>query len=93
MERPVGAPAAFDEHAKLMFDLQVLAFQADLTRVITFMMSREASPRPYPRNRHSRCVSRPVAPRPVADKMGKYAKINTFHVTVRLLPRQAALHA
>ncbi len=42
MERPIGIPA-FEEHVKLMFDLQVLAYQTDLTRVITFMMSREFS--------------------------------------------------
>ncbi len=49
MERPRGGiPGTFAEHARLMFDLQLLAFQADLTRVITFMMSREVSPRTYP---------------------------------------------
>ena len=49
MERPSGGiPDTFAEHARLMFDLQVLAFQTDLTRVITFMMSREVSPRTYP---------------------------------------------
>jgi hypothetical protein len=48
MERPVGVPATFEEHAKLMFDLQVLAWQCDLTRVITFMMAREQSQRAYP---------------------------------------------
>ena len=37
VDRPVGIPTSFEEHAKLMFDLQVLAFQTDLTRVITFM--------------------------------------------------------
>ena len=45
MERPVGVPVTYQEHAKLMFDLQVLAFQADLTRVITFMMGREKTDR------------------------------------------------
>ena len=49
MERPIGGiPDTFAEHARLMFDLQLIAFQADLTRVITFMMSREVSPRTYP---------------------------------------------
>src|SRR4029450_11972215 len=45
---PVGAPAAFADHAKLMFDLQVLAFQADITRIVTFQLSRELSNRTYP---------------------------------------------
>ena len=48
MDQPVGVPARFEEHAKLMFDLQVLAYQADLTRVITFMMGHETSNRAYP---------------------------------------------
>ena len=47
MERPVGIPPTFEEHVKLMFDLQVLAFQTDLTRVITSMMAREKSTRTY----------------------------------------------
>ena len=47
MERPVGIPALYSEHAKLMFDLQVVAFQTDLTRVISFMMGREQTDRPF----------------------------------------------
>jgi hypothetical protein len=47
MDRPAGVPATFKEHAKLMFDLQLLAFQSDLTRVISFMLGREQSDRPY----------------------------------------------
>ena len=48
MDQPAGVPDSFEEHAKLMFDLQVLAYQADLTRVITFMMGHETSNRAYP---------------------------------------------
>ena len=47
MDRPAGIPATYDEHAKLMADLQVLAFQSDLTRVTTFLMAREKSERAY----------------------------------------------
>jgi hypothetical protein len=47
MERPAGVPPEFEDHAKLMIDLQVIAFQADLTRVITFMIGREGSNRSY----------------------------------------------
>ena len=47
LERPVGIPTTFAEHAKLMFDLQVVAFQSDLTRVSTFMMGRDQTDRPY----------------------------------------------
>ena len=46
--RPAGIPESFDEHARLLYDLQLLAYQADVTRVITFMYGREQSPRPYP---------------------------------------------
>jgi hypothetical protein len=45
---PIGIPESFEDHIKLMFDLQVLAYQADLTRVCTFMMARELSQRTYP---------------------------------------------
>ena len=44
----MGVPAAFADHAKLMFDLQILAFQADITRVVTFQLTREQSNRTYP---------------------------------------------
>ena len=47
LTRPSGVPESFDEHAKLMFDLNLLAFQADLTRVTTFMMGREQSDRSF----------------------------------------------
>jgi hypothetical protein len=46
-ERPTDIPETFDEHTKLMFDLQALGFQADVTRVFTMVMSRELSPRTY----------------------------------------------
>ena len=48
VEEPAGVPQSFEEHARLMFDLQLLAYQSDLTRVITFMMGREFSSRTYP---------------------------------------------
>jgi len=48
LDRPIGVPASYAEHAKLMFDLQVLAMQADITRVISFQLAREASTRSYP---------------------------------------------
>jgi len=48
MEQPLGAPPVFEDHLALMYDLQLLAFQSDLTRVITFMMQREGSNRAFP---------------------------------------------
>jgi hypothetical protein len=47
MERPASAPEAFEDHARLMMDLQVMAFQTDMTRVITFMLGRAGSNRSY----------------------------------------------
>ena len=48
MEQPQGAPPVFEDHLALMLDLQLLAFQTDLTRVISFMLGKEQSARPYP---------------------------------------------
>ena len=80
--QPAGVPASYDEHAKLMFDLQVLAYQSDLTRVITFMMGREISGRTYPE------IGVNEAHHPISHhqndqvKIATVAKINTFHVTL-----------
>src|SRR5436190_1470964 len=82
LDRPVGVPAAFADHAKLMFDLQILAFQADITRVITFQLTREQSNRTYPEIG----VADPHHPTshhgndPV--KVAKIAKINEYHVSL-----------
>ena len=80
MERPTGGiPATFAEHAKMMFDLQVLAFQADLTRVITFMMSREISPRSYPEIGISD-AHHALTHESKPDSVEKVIKINTYHM-------------
>jgi uncharacterized protein DUF1552 len=77
---PVGIPELFDDHVKLMFDLQVLAYQADLTRVIAFLMSREATQRTYPQ------LGIPDAHHGLSHhgndrvKLEKQAKIDTYHV-------------
>ena len=79
---PLGTPTAFDEHAKLMFDLQVLAYQTDLTRVVSFMLSREYSGRTYPE------IGVPEAHHPTShhqndpDKLAKLARINTYHISL-----------
>ena len=81
-DRPVGVPAAYTDHVRLMFDLQVLALQADITRVITFQLAREASTRSYPEIG----VSEPHHPLTHhggdAEKIAKMAKINEFHVSL-----------
>ena len=82
LDRPVGVPAAFADHAKLMFDLQVLAFQADITRIVTFQLARELSNRTYPE------IGVPDPHHPTShhgndpEKLAKIAKINTFHVSL-----------
>ncbi len=79
MERPSGIPDTFDEHCKLMIDLQVIAFQADLTRVITFMMAHEGSNRSYPsigvRDGHHSLTHHQND----QEKIAKVVKINTHH--------------
>ena len=80
MDKPTGIPDDFSEHAKLMIDLQVIAFQADLTRVGTFMIAREGSNRSYkqidvPDGHHS-VTHHQQDP----DKISKTIKINEFHV-------------
>ena len=82
VDRPVGVPAAFTDHANLMFDLQVLAFQADITRIITFQLTRELSNRTYPEigvaDPHHPTSHHGNDP----EKVAKIAKINTFHVSL-----------
>jgi len=82
LDRPVGVPAAYADHARLMFDLQVLALQGDVTRVITFQLARETSTRTYPEIG----VSEPHHPlthnNGNAEMLAKVAKINAFHVSL-----------
>jgi hypothetical protein len=82
LDRPVGVPAAYADHARLMFDLQVLAFQGDVTRVITFQLARETSNRTYPEigvpDPHHPLTHHGNDPR----KIEKVARINRFHVSL-----------
>jgi len=80
IDQPTGAPPIFEDHLALMFDLQVLALRSDLTRVITFMISKEQSARPYPQ------VGVPEAHHPlshhndVPEIVERMSKINEYHV-------------
>jgi hypothetical protein len=82
LDRPVGVPAAYADHARLMFDLQVLAMQGDVTRVITFQLARETSNRTYPE------IGVPDPHHPLShhgndpEKIARMAKINQFHVSL-----------
>ena len=77
---PVGIPDAFDDHVKLMFDLQVLAYQSDLTRVITFLVSREAAQRTYPQIGVSDPHHGLSHHGDDRAKLEKLAKIDAYHV-------------
>jgi uncharacterized protein DUF1552 len=80
LDQPQGVPAVFEDHLALMLDLQLLAFQSDLTRVITFMIGKEQSARPYPQ------IGVPEAHHPlshhndVADIIAHMSKINRYHM-------------
>lgn len=82
VERPAGVPASYRDHARLMFDLQKLALQGDMTRVITFQMARETSNRTYPE------IGITEAHHPLThhgndpEMITKMAKINEFHVSL-----------
>jgi hypothetical protein len=79
LDAPLGAPPVFEDHLALMMDLQVLAFQSDLTRVISFMLAKEQSPRPYPQ------IGVPEAHHPLShhnnipELIEKMSKINRYH--------------
>ena len=77
--QPAGVPDSFEEHVKLMFDLQVLAFQADLTRVTTFMLSRELSGRAYPQIGVSGGFHAISHHGNNPEKIADQAKINAYH--------------
>lgn len=78
MERPVGIPE-YDEHVRLMFDLQVLAFQSDLTRITTFMMAREKSELVYHQLGQTEPHHALSHNRGIADRMQQTANINIHH--------------
>lgn len=79
MAQPQGAPPVFEDHLAMMLDLQALAFQSDLTRVISFMLSKEQSARPYPQ------IGVPEAHHPlshhnnVPELIAHMSKINRYH--------------
>src|SRR5262245_59387016 len=80
--RPASVPASWEEHVKLMFDLQVLALRSDQTRIITFQLAREASTRTYPQ------IGVPEPHHPIShhandpEKLARLAKINAYHVSL-----------
>ncbi len=81
---PSGVPDSFDEHVKLMFDLQALAFQADVTRVFSFKMGRDASSRVYPESGVSKGFHPSSHHGNKPASVTEFAQINRYHVS--LLP-------
>jgi hypothetical protein len=79
IDQPQGAPPVFEDHLALMLDLQLLAFQSDLTRVISFMIGKEQSARPYPQ------IGVPEAHHPLShhndipELIAQMSKINRYH--------------
>ena len=82
LDRPMGVPAAYADHARLMFDLQLLAYQGDITRISTFQIARETSNRSYPE------IGVPDPHHPLShhgddpEKIERMSKINAFHVSL-----------
>jgi uncharacterized protein DUF1552 len=80
IDTPVGIPDSFEEHVGLMYDLLALAYQADITRVFTFMLSRELSQRTYPQigvtEQHHSVSHHGNDP----QKIGQNVKVNTYHM-------------
>src|SRR6516165_7782628 len=79
IDQPQGVPPVFEDHLTLMLDLQLLAFQSDLTRVISFMIGKEQSARPYPQ------IGVPEAHHPLShhndipELIAQMSKINRYH--------------
>ena len=82
IDQPAGIPDTFGEHARLMFDMMALAFETDMTRVVTFMMGREITGRTYAE------IGVPDAHHPISHhardpvRLEKLLKINQYHVTI-----------
>ncbi len=83
-EAPVGVPDSFDEHVKLMFDLQALAFEADVTRVFSFKLGRDASSRVYPESGVDKGFHPASHHGGTPKNVMEFARINSYHVS--LLP-------
>jgi hypothetical protein len=79
VSQPAGVPDSFEGHVKLMFDLQVLAYQADLTRVTTFMLAKELSGRAYPEIGVSEGFHALSHHGDKPEKIADMAKINAYH--------------
>ncbi len=80
-EAPIGVPDSFDEHVKLMFDLQAVAFASDLTRVFAFKMGRDASNRVYPLSGVMAAFHSASHHGEKDDRVEDFNRINHYHVS------------
>src|SRR5262249_26265948 len=82
LDKPLGIPSSFDEHAKLMLDLVALAFETDTTRIATYQISREQSDRSYPEvgvtDGHHSVSHHGHNP----ERMAMHTRINTYHTSL-----------
>ena len=81
-EAPAGVPDSFDEHVKLMFDLQLLAFQSDTTRVFSLKLGRDASPRVYPESGSDSPFHAASHHGGREDRVLEFGKINEYHISL-----------
>lgn len=94
ISRPVGIPESFEEHTLLMLDLIFLAYQADITRVVTFLIAREQGNKNYANigvpESHHECSHHQNDP----HKQSQLTKINTYHISMykQLLEKMAKTH-
>ena len=79
---PVGVPDSFEEHVKLMFDLQALAFASDISRVFAFKLGRDASNRVYAESGYKAAFHSASHHQDRDDRVTEFAKINRYHVSM-----------
>src|SRR5262249_45555710 len=79
---PIGVPDSWEEHVKLMFDLQAVAFAAEITRVSAFKMSRDTSNRLFPESGVKEPFHTLSHHREVPELVAEFAKLNRYHVSM-----------
>ena len=90
MERPSAIPDDYEEYCKLMMDLQVIAWQTDMTRVASFMLGRDGSNRPIARSASRTGIIRSRITSSDPERVEKLIKIDELHVAAVRVPPEAA---
>jgi hypothetical protein len=93
VDAPIGVPESFDDHAALLFDLLAVAYQADITRVFTFMIGREASQRTHPQLGQTEPWHTLSHHGNDPDKLARNVKINRYYMEIfaKFVDRLAAI--